>query len=33
MKGGNEATNGSVVTLRQATGVNPWVCENNNVGA
>ena len=24
MKGGNGATNGSVVTLRRATGVNPW---------
>ncbi|MBR5162292.1 MAG: hypothetical protein IKW80_11735, partial [Thermoguttaceae bacterium] len=24
MEGGNGATNGSAVTLRRATGVNPW---------
>ena len=24
LEGGNGATNGSVVTLRRATGVNPW---------
>ena len=25
MEGGNGATEGSVVTLKRATGVNPWV--------
>ena len=31
MKGGNGATNGSAVTLRRATGVNPWVyCRLHN---